>query len=141
MYIMYIDEAGDTIPLSQAGKKFLVLTGCIIHEKDKLGIEHSLRAIKKKFYFDEDIEIKSNYLRYANPDLSEKSPLKLNDRGKYNELEADITQFLKDIPVTLISVVIDKHAYWQKYPAQNPYSTAYTFLSERFQKFLETSVK
>ncbi len=138
MHIMYIDEAWDTIPLSQDGKKFLVLTGCIIHEKDKLTIEHRLRAIKKKYYFDEDIEIKSNYLRYANPDIKDiKSPLKLNDRGKYNELEDTITQFLKDIPVTLITIVIDKHAYWQKYPAQNPYATAYTFLSERFQKYLE----
>ncbi|MBU0650002.1 DUF3800 domain-containing protein, partial [Patescibacteria group bacterium] len=30
MNLMYIDESGDTIPLSQNGKKFLVLTGCII---------------------------------------------------------------------------------------------------------------
>lgn len=139
MYIMYIDEAWDTIPLSKNGKNFLAITWCIIHEKDKLDIEHKLRAIKKEFYFDEDIEIKSNYLRYANPDISEKSPLKLNDRGKYNELEAKITQFLKDIPVVLISVVINKHLYWQKYPSKNPYATAYTFLTERFQKFLETA--
>ncbi len=115
-----------------------MLTGAIIHENDKLVIEHRLRAIKKRFYFDEDIEIKSNFLRYANPDIKNiKSPLKLNDRGKYNELEDSITQFLKDIPITLITIVIDKYAYWQKYPAQNPYATAYTFLSERFQMFLE----
>lgn len=139
MYIMYIDEAWDTIPLSQNGKKFLVLTGCIVHETEKLGIENRLREIKKSFYYDEDIEIKSNYLRYANPDIPDiKSPLKLNDREKYNELEAKITEFLKNIPVTLITVVIEKNAYWKKYPAQNPYATAYTFLSERFQMFLES---
>lgn len=27
MYLMYTDESGDTIPLTQKGKKFLVLTG------------------------------------------------------------------------------------------------------------------
>lgn len=141
MFIMYIDEAGDTIPLSQNGKSFLVLTWCIIHESDKILIEEKLRKIKKEFYYNEDIEIKSNYLRYANPDLKEYSPLKLHDRWKYDELEAKITVFLKEIPVTLISVVIDKKEFRQKYPAQNPYATAYTFLSERFQKFLEDHKK
>ncbi len=141
MFIMYIDEAGDTIPLSQSWKKFLALTGCIIDESQKIAIEKLLRKVKKEFYFDEDVEIKSNFLRYANPDLKEHSPLKLHDRWKYDELEAKITDFLKKIPVTLISVVIDKNAFWQKYPAQNPYATAYTFLSERFQKFLEEKWK
>lgn len=137
MHIMYIDESGDTIPISQGGKKFLVLTGCIIFEDDIPKIEESLRRIKTKFFQDPNVEIKSNFLRYANPDLKESSPIKLNDREKYNELEADMTKFLKEIPVILYSVVIDKAAYWAQYPSQNPYDVAYTFLLERFQKYLE----
>lgn len=136
MHLVYIDESGDTVPLSQNGKKFLVLTGCILHEKDIQAVETRLRGIKHKYYQNPDIEIKSNFLRYANPDLAEASPLKLNSRDKYNELEADVTQFLKDIPVFLYSVAIDKEAYWQQYPAQNPYDIAYVFLLERFQKYL-----
>jgi len=137
MYIMYIDESGDTIPLSQNGKKFLVLTGCIIHENGIVAIEKQFRSIKEKFFQNPDIEIKSNFLRYANPDLKETSPIKLNDRTKYDELEADMTKFLKEIPVRLFSTIIDKTAYWQQYPAQNPYDIAYIFLLERFQMFLE----
>lgn len=137
MYIMYIDESGDTIPISQKGKSFLVLTGCIIHENDKIAIDHRFREIKKKYYQNTDVEIKSNFLRYANPDLKENSPIKLNDRAKYNELEADVTEFLKLIPVKLYSVVIHKEGYWRQYPSQNPYNIAYIFLIERFQKFLE----
>jgi Protein of unknown function (DUF3800) len=125
---MYIDESGDTIPLTQNGRKFLVLTGCIIHENDIHDIENELRDIKLKYFQDPDIEIKSNFLRYANPDLSESSPIKLNDREKYNELEADMTSFLKKIPVTLYSIVIDKMGYWKQY----------VFLLERFQKYLHT---
>ncbi len=136
MYIMYIDESGDTIPLTQKGKKFLVLTGCIIHENDIQTIENELREIKKKYFQNPDIEIKSNFLRYANPDLKESSPIKLSDREKYNELEADMTTFLKKIPVTLYSIVIDKMGYWKQYPSQNPYDVAYVFLLERFQKYL-----
>jgi len=136
MHIMYIDESGDTIPLSQKGKKFLVLTGCIIHENDIPPIEGDIRKIKKKFFQNPDIEIKSNFLRYANPDLKESSPIKLNDREKYNELEADMTSLLKKVPVTLYSVVIDKAEYWKQYPSQNPYDVAYVFLLERFQKYL-----
>lgn len=137
MYIMYIDESGDTIPISQKGKNFLVLTGCIIHENEKFIIDSRFREIKSKYYQNQDVEIKSNFLRYANPDLKEGSPIKLNDREKYNELEADITELLKSIPVKLYSVVIYKEGYWSKYPAQNPYNIAYIFLIERFQKFLK----
>jgi hypothetical protein len=137
IHLLYIDESGDTIPLSQNGKKFLVLTGCVINEKDSQKIEESFRIIKKKFYQDPEIEIKSNFLRYANPDLTETSPLKLNSRRKYNELEDTITAFLKKIPVTLYTVILDKKEYWNQYPAQNPYDIAYIFLLERFQKYLE----
>jgi hypothetical protein len=41
---MYIDQSGDTIPLSQKGKNFLVLTECILHEKDILAIKAKLGA-------------------------------------------------------------------------------------------------
>jgi len=134
---MYIDESGDTISLSQGGKNFLVLTGCIIHEDDKVSIETHFRTIKQRYYQKPDIEIKSNFLRYANPDLPENSPIKLKDRKKYDELENDMAVFLKDIPVVLYTVVIDKKGYWRQYPAQNPYEIAYIFLLERYQKYLE----
>lgn len=136
MYIMYIDESGDTIALTQKGKKFLVLTGCIVHENDIPKIENQLRGIKKRYFQDPDVEIKSNFLRYANPDLKASSPIKLNDREKYNELESEMTALLREIPVTLFSIVIDKKSYWEKYPSQNPYDIAYVFLLERFQKYL-----
>ncbi len=135
---MYIDESGDTISLNQGGKKFLALTGCIVFENDIPRIEKDLRDIKTKFFQNPDIEIKSNFLRYANPDLKESSPIKLNDRAKYDELEKDMTSFLNKIPITLYSIVIDKTAYWQQYPSQNPYDIAYAFLLERFQKYLKS---
>lgn len=106
MQLMYIDESGDTVPLSQNGKRFLVLTGCIIDEVKIQDIEEQLRQIKHKYYQDYDIEIKSNFLRYANPDLSENSPLKLNSRQKYDELEGEICDFLKKIEVVIYTAVI-----------------------------------
>lgn len=45
MYLMYIDESGDTIPLCQKGKKFLVLTGAMIHKSDIPKIEEKFRGI------------------------------------------------------------------------------------------------
>lgn len=138
VYIMYIDESGDTIPLSRNGKKFLVLTGCIIKAEEKISVERELRDIKIRYYQNPDIEIKSNFLRYANPDILDcNSPLKLHDREKYNQLETDISAYLKNIPATLISVAIGKQEFWNKYPAKNPYDSAYIFLLERFQMFLQ----
>lgn len=139
MYLMYIDESGDTATLQQNGSRILVLTGCIIDEKDKRDIEEKFRKIKKRYYRNPDIEIKSNFLRYANPritDPDKSSPIKLYDQEQYDSLQAEIQEFLKTIPVTLISSVIDKKGYWSKYPAQNPYTAAYVFLLERFQTFL-----
>ncbi len=137
MKLLYVDESGDTSPITQGGSKFLVLTGCIIDEKQFLPIENRLREIKHKYYGNPDVEFKSNYIRNANPDIpSGKSPLKLHDRQKYNELEADMTDFLNTIEVTNISIVIDKAEFWGKYPAQNPYDTAYVFLVERFNLYL-----
>lgn len=136
MYLMYIDESGDTAPLSQGGTKFLVLSGCVINETAIQSIDERFREIKVKYYQDSDVEIKSNFLRYANPDLSESSPLKLNSRQKYDELEKDVGNFLKSADVVLYSVVIRKEPYWESYPAQNPYHIAYVFLLERFQKYL-----
>ena len=133
---MYIDESGDTITLSQKGKKFLVLTGCIIDESDLKPAEETFRSIKKRYYQNPNIEIKSNFLRYANPDITTDSPLKLHDRQKYDELEREVATVLKQLPVTVISIVIDKEAYWHDYPSQNPYNAAYLFLLERFQKYL-----
>ena len=139
MDLMYIDESGDTAPISQKGKKFLVLIGCIINEKDVQKIEGEFRDIKQRYYQNPEIEIKSNFLRYANPDLSESSPLKLNSRHKYDELEKEITDFLVKIPIVLFTVIIDKEAYWHQYPSQNPYDIAYVFLLERFEKYLEAN--
>ena len=139
MFLLYIDESGDTTALNQGGSKILTLTGCIIDEKDKREIETKFRGIKKKYYQNEEVEIKSNYLRYANPritDSEKQSPIKLFDQGQYDALQLDIQEFLKNIPVKIISVVIDKKGYWTKYPSQNPYHTAYIFLMERFQTFL-----
>ena len=136
MYVLYIDESGDTIPLSQGGKKFLVLTGCIFHEDDIQQIQENFRKIKKDFFQNPEIEIKSNFLRYANPDINIDSPLKLNSKGKYDELEVIISKFLADLPVSVYAVVIDKKSYWDQYPSQNPYDIAYVFLLERFHKFI-----
>lgn len=135
---MYIDESGDTIPISQKGKDFLVLTGCMVNEVDRVKIEADLRSIKKRYFQNEDVEIKSNFLRYANPDISHHSPLKLHDREQYNKSEADITSYLQSLPIEILSVVIDKAGYWTQYPSQNPYEIAYLYLLELFQMYLKS---
>jgi len=90
------------------------------------------------FYKDLDIEFKSNFIRYANPDIPNyDSPLKLHSRERYNDLEKNLSEFLKKIPICLISIVIDKEFYWHKYPSQNPYDAAYIFLLERIQWYLK----
>jgi hypothetical protein len=137
MKLFYIDESGDTATPDSGGKKYLVLTGAVIDEKDIQVVDQQLRAIKIKFYQNPNVEIKSNFLRYANPDIAGNSPLKLAVRNKYDELETDITDFLKTIKVDVISVVLDKVEFWEKYPSKKPYEYAYNYLLQAFQKYLD----
>ena len=137
MKIMYIDESGDTLPAIDRGKNFFVLTGCVLDEIDLQSTEKSLRSIKSEFFQNPGIEIKSNFLRYANPALSEGSILKLRSKDRYDDLERKMSDFLKKLPAILFSVVICKKGYWEIYPSQNPYGTAYMFLLEKFQMYLE----
>ena len=98
MKLVYIDESGDTIPLSQEGSKWFCLSAYIVDEDDRKNIETNLRDIKYKFYKDPDVEFKSNFIRYANPDLPDyASPLKLHSRERYNDLETQLTKYLVDI--------------------------------------------
>ena len=84
---MYIDESGNTATLQEKGSNILVLTGCIIHEQDKHSIEQEFRDIKQKYYYNPNIEIKSNFLRYANPDIKDiNSPIRLKDRARYDPI-------------------------------------------------------
>lgn len=137
MNILYIDESGDTSPISLHGSKYLVLSGCLIREEHLVEIDKKFRKIKRDFYQDEEVEIKSNFLRYANPNLLEESPIKLNSKEKYDELETKVTEFLVKSPLSLIPIVLDKEEYWNQYPSQNPYNIAYVFLLERFQQYLK----
>lgn len=137
MKLIYIDESGDTEIISQGGTHWFVLTACMIAEDDRRKLEDDLREIKHQFYKNKDVEFKSNFIRYAKPDLSQHSPLKLHDRKRYDELEEVLAAYLKQAPVVLIASAIDKAYYWNRYPSQNPYDAAYMFLLERLQLTLE----
>lgn len=137
MKLIYVDESGDTQPISQGGSRYFVLAGYVVAESDRKAIEIDLREIKRSFYFDPDIEFKANAIRYANPDITDReSPLKLNSRRRYDDLEAELAEYLRNLPGTVLAVVIDKEYYWERYPAQNPYEAAYMFLLERLQMCL-----
>jgi hypothetical protein len=137
MHLVYIDESGDTTPISQNGSRYFTLSAYIVDEKDRKSIEIDLRNIKHEFYQNPDIEFKSNFIRYANPDIRDAdSPLKLHSRERYNNLEEKLATYLKAIPGIVLAVVIDKNYYWNQYPAQNPYDAAYMFLLERVQMYL-----
>lgn len=137
MKIMYIDESGDTLTDKDRGKKFFVLVGCVFDEEGLIGTEEVFRKIKTEYFQDPDIEIKSNFIRYANPELSESSILKLKSKKRYDDLERDVSGLLKSAPTTVFSVVISKKDYWEVYPAKDPYETACMHLLEMFEKYLE----
>jgi hypothetical protein len=136
MKLFYIDESGDTAPLENGGTKIFTLAGTIIDDSDYQNIEEPLRQIKQKYFNNPDIEIKSNFLRYANPLIKIDSPLKLNLKEKYDDLEAEVTKLLIDIPVQVIATAINKTDYWQNSPSGNVYAHAYEKLLLQFQKYL-----
>ncbi len=137
-YRMYIDECGNTDYGNLDGmERYLTLCGVIIPTEYKLTLDFKLNQLKERiFNFDIDCEHwslhkkdavnKINYYNVLNDD---------NIKKLYNKL---LLELLKDIPMTIIAVVIDKKSLKEKYGnlVKHPYHYALENLMKRYILFL-----
>jgi len=142
MYLLCLDESG-IYNLKQKkvheDSNFFVLAGVIIAEKDFHKIKESFCSLKN--------EILPVDLQTIPIHAVELHNLKYNKKSIYNkfftpEQARDILlkfyNFLKDLPIEAIAIIIDNYELCNKYISpDNPYLLAYKFMVEKFQKIIE----
>jgi hypothetical protein len=127
---MYVDDAG-TPSVKDLGN-YYVISGVIIEDRDLFFIERKVEDYRKLFfvkpYTDEEIHVHNIYHSEGNFGI-----LSLAD--KYSLLNG-IYQMIDSMPITVVSVGIDKIKSRGQYPNWNILNAAWTFLIERFDNFV-----
>lgn len=130
MYFMFVDDSGN--PHFTDKSQYYVISGIIIDEQSVDYVKEQLLEYKnirfKNDYKDEEIHVHDIYKSYGNF----KS---LGLEEKYSLL-TDLYNLIEKLPVTAISVGIDKNAFKLKHPTWNLFNAAWTFLIERFDNYI-----
>jgi hypothetical protein len=127
---MYVDDSG-TSSLKDL-TKYYVISGVIVDICDLFCIQKKVEQFRKnhfmKDYRHEEIHVHEIYHSKGNFE-------KITKREKYNLLN-HIYQIIYGLPVTIISVGINKIQFELMHPDWDSFNVAWTFLLERFDRFI-----
>lgn len=134
---IFIDESGQR-EYGESTDPYFINCGLIISKSDIPEYENELRGLKRAFFGDPNVELKSNWLR---------RPKKAAERylERYNIKEERLKIFVEavyrwveNINLVIIASVIDKPAVQKKYvKPMHPSALAYLFLMQRYHNYLE----
>ena len=131
MYIMYVDDSG--VPDLNDNSPFYVISGVIIHESDMTKMKNMVDEFK-------DRNFKSNYVNAEihTHDIykSRKEFDGITLQEKYDLLNK-LYELINNLPITVISVGIDKKRAKNEMPHWDVFKAAWTFLIERFDSFID----
>ena len=131
LYIMYVDESG--VEEITDDTKYFVTSGVIIHENSLADMKEKISEFKNKKFLGnlEDAEIHVHEIFKGKKEFYGLTPVQIKEI--LDELYNTITK----IPFSTISVVIDKPKLKDsEFKDWDILETGYTFLIERFDKFL-----
>lgn len=128
---MCVDDAGSYN--TKDGTRYYILAGIVINEVDYKGIKKSIQRYKlenfKGEYVDGEVHVHDIYK--SQPPFSS---VLLHE--KYALLD-NLYDLLNKMPITIISVAVDKFLFEIGYPRWNLFNTAWTILFQRFDRFIE----
>jgi len=135
-FLAYCDESGQR-DYGPKTDKFFVVASVLVPAVDAPHLEDEIRGLKRAFWGDPDIEIKSNWIRQ--PTERQKHYTDPHGVGlkEIGELIPALYSWLRKSPLTLLAGVVDKPLMQSKYT--NPHyagGVAYTMFLQRYQKFL-----
>lgn len=153
-YTLFIDENGDSnlkhiIKMRKASRevdldnRFFTVTGCAINKKDFSYIKKSIAELKLKYwnegkflYKDKDGEKLKRVCFHSKEIRDEKGPF-CNSVIDCKSFKRNLTDFIKNIPITLFSSSIDKYKHYLLHEDNpiSPYSLSLVFILERFARF------
>ncbi len=128
---MYVDESGSES--YKDSTKYFVLSGIIVSDDKIKKIQRSSFEYKLKYFIDKyiDSEIHTHDIYQSKNDFSS-----LNLIKKQEILNA-LYKMINTLNITIISIVINKELLKSQYPSWKVIDTAWIYLIERFDKFLE----
>lgn len=140
MYLFYIDESGERDYTSPS--RYFVLSAFGVPVNEWRAINSDMLALKRTYFQDITVEIKSNWLRI--PKERKKRYL-----DSFPITETELTEFTNKVYDVILShntlsiaTVVDKERMKSKYSApQSPSSLAYRLLFERIENFLVKQAK
>lgn len=132
LYIMYVDDSGS--PHAKDDTKFYVITGVIVHETDLHQVEGMIQYYKNQHFtspefVDAEVHVHDIY-------KGQNEFATLTKEKKY-ELLNELYHTIDLLPITAISVGINKAMMKDTMPNWNIFNAAWTFLCERFDMFID----
>jgi hypothetical protein len=128
---MYVDDSGTPTFSSRTGQ-YYVLSGIIIHESHLKHIENKVREYKipnfEGKYTDDEVHVYDIANRMGHFSGINNPAKTLLLRNLYNTIN--------QMPLTIISVGIDKNALPNHFPNWETVNSAWTFIAERFDKHI-----
>jgi hypothetical protein len=109
---------------------YYVISGVIIHETDIYPVEGMTQTYKNRFEEFNQAEIHAHDIFKGQNEFSG-----LTLARKY-EILGHLYNMIETLPITVISVGIDKIELLSKYPQWDIFKAAWTFLTERFDKYI-----
>lgn len=128
-YGLFIDESGHANPTSiDPNNPLLVVCGVMFARKDYPAFREAARAMKRHYFGTEHMVFHSRDIRKRTKPFNI-----LLDPERNRAFVQDINALFTDHVFTVLSAVIDKQAYFQKYPLSRAdvYKIALEFIMER----------
>jgi Protein of unknown function (DUF3800) len=129
MYLMYVDESGDT-GLENSPSRYFILSGIVVHEKSWRGFVDRLIAFRKTLKSVYGLGVRteihaSEYIRSPVDDLPKHDRLAI--------LRNTIDELAKIPDISITNVVVDKHGKPEDYDV---FQKAWGVLFQRFENTL-----
>lgn len=137
-YFVFIDETGEAnIDNPDPRYNIFVLCGVVFREDHYNAFDIALKKLKKKHFNDEDVVLHSYTMR------KNKGVFKIfQDKKVLSKFYVDIEKIFTEHNYKVISCIINKEKYKEKYPLKNyAYEDSLTFLCERSMTYIGTGHK
>lgn len=153
-YVMFVDENGDN-DISRILKhvsqrkdidindKYFTITGCIFKKNDYITAKNELNNLKNKFWnnglydYGDSIQKVCLHSREIRKRIGPFNPSVIN----YSEFMNQLSELIKKLNYTIISITINKEDYLLKHYNYNVYNTAMCFLIQRYIYVMKNNCK
>jgi len=132
---MYVDDSGSA-DYKDKSKKY-ILSGVIIYKDSIKDMKNAVNQYKIDNFIDEyiDAEIHTHDIFKSKGEFT-----RITLDTKYQLLDK-LYETVANMDITTISVIIDKELLKKQYPTWKVFNTAWTYLVERYDKYIEFSDK